>query len=126
MGRADRHPRLSTDLPGGIWGPINDGNLQHETRKQVLSGAAAHPLEGRASPAILCRGLGQARPAQVRTWNAGSRGSLQVGPVNLGGSPSKAPASQAARKQAEGAGGALEKTREGRREEKQGREEALL
>lgn len=63
----------------------------------------------------------------MRTWKAGSRGSLQVEPVNLGGSPSEAPTSQAAREQAEGEGGKLEKTREGRREEgEEGSEEALL
>lgn len=37
--------------------------------------------------------------------------------MNLGGSPSKAPTSQAAREQAEDEGGELEKTREERREE---------
>lgn len=55
------------------------------------------------------------------------QGSLQGEPVNLGGSPFKAPTSQAAREQAEGEGGELEKTRERWREgEEEGREEALL
>lgn len=59
MGRADRHPRLSTDLPGGIWGPISHGicNMRQESRGSVGQQLTCWRVE--PSPPILCRGLGK-------------------------------------------------------------------